>query len=129
MTTTNHLCNLCGLSLVLEPNSGFSEIHGLVNCKVSGGYDSTPGNGSGALDDTHQYKFSLCEFCLDWLFIQFKIPVEISDYMGTGSNSQKLEWVSAENRVSNDDWRGMKKEFFEEFKKRNRARMKKEDLH
>jgi len=114
-------CNLCGLSCRLTgPGSDFNELSGLIDCKVSGGYDSTPGNGAGALDDTTQYEFSLCEFCLDWLFVQFKVPVEVSDYMNPDSPKEK--WVSAKDRVCKDDWRGMKTVFFDEFKKRNQAR-------
>jgi hypothetical protein len=131
MTTKNHLCNLCGLSCK-PPNPSFSENEdlGLIDCVVSGGYDSTPGNGKGALDDVTQYKFSLCEFCLDWLFVQFKIPVEVSDYpiCQSAENFKYIRenWIPAKNRVENDDWRRMKKEFFAEFEKRNQARELKE---
>ncbi len=126
MTTKNHLCNLCGLSCK-PPNPSFSENEdlGLIDCVVSGGYDSTPGNGEGALDDTIAYEFSLCEFCLDWLFVQFKIPVTVSDYPifeTPGFNKRKFDWISAKDRVLNDHWRKMKKEFFAEFEKRNKAR-------
>jgi hypothetical protein len=114
-------CNLCGLSCRLAgPESYFNGLSGLIDCKVLGRYDSTPGNGAGALDDTTQYEFSLCEFCLDWLFVQFKVPVEVSDYMNP--DNPKENWVSAKDRVANDDWRKMKTVFFNEFKKRNKAR-------
>jgi hypothetical protein len=123
------LCNLCGLTLkLIGPASDFNEISGLVDCKVSGGYDSTPGNGEGALDDTMEYKFSLCEFCLDWLFCQFQIPVEVSDYWIPPTSSDfkptQFDWIPAKDRVNNDDWRKMKKKFFAEFEKRNLARNK-----
>ncbi len=57
-----HVCNMCGELCSLGPqrNKG-----GLVNQTVDGNYDSTPGNGQGALDDCTSYRFSLCEFCLD----------------------------------------------------------------
>jgi hypothetical protein len=125
--TSNHLCNLCGLSCA-APNLSFSkeqEDLGLIECVVSGGYDSTPGNGEGALDDTIAYEFSLCEFCLDWLFVQFKIPVAVSDYPiceSPGFSKSKFDWIPAKDRVVNDHWRKMKKVFFDEFEKRNQAR-------
>jgi hypothetical protein len=97
-----------------------SDSRGLIDCKVRGKYESTPGNGMGTLDDSTEYKFSLCEFCLDWLFVQFKVPVEVSDYMNP--NGPKEKWVSAKDRVHKDNWRKMKTVFFDEFEKRNKAR-------
>lgn len=115
------MCNLCGLTCVLghegHPSHG---PHGLINQAVSGGYESTPGNGYGALDDTTRYRFSLCEFCLDWLFSQFQIPVSVEDYMAPG---EKIEpWAPAQERVVRDDWRKMKAEFQSEHDRREVAR-------
>lgn len=120
-------CNLCGLPCDIY-GSIPEEIRtpsGLTDAKVTGGYDSTPGNGFGALDDCYQYKFSLCEWCLDWLFEQFIIPPEEK---GVGAFSHldgpPIEWKPARQRVEEDDWRTLKKEFAEEYKRRNQARSK-----
>ena len=76
------LCNLCGLSCVIGPSeSPASGPHGLIEATVTGGYESTPGNGCGALDDMVRHSFSLCEFCLDWLFSKFNVPVAVDDPM------------------------------------------------
>jgi len=119
------LCNLCGLSCRLrggdlERNS-FDSASGLIEARVSGGYDSTPGNGCGALDDTTAYTFSLCEFCCDWLFAQFKIPVATTKYMD-GDAPEDEPWRPAAERVAADDWRGMKAEFAAEAALRAAAR-------
>lgn len=108
-------CNRCGLSCAL----GRDENCGLINQTVSGGYESTAGNGLGALDDCTRYTFSLCEFCLDWLFAQFKVPVKLDDYMSGGESE---EWRPAAQRVAEDDWRKMKQEFQTEHDKRETAR-------
>jgi len=138
-------CNLCGLSLRLAP-APWDTPEGLVGAEVVGGYSSTPGNGSGALDDGEGYRFSLCEFCLDWLFDQFVIPVETFDPMAphvlqpgetveaamerTGGVVKLMAgpppepWRPAEERVRTDDWRGMKERFFNEKKRREASRKK-----
>jgi hypothetical protein len=89
---------------------------GLTETIVSGGYPSTPGNGGGALDDDTHYQFSLCEFCLDYMFSNFKIPVEVS------CSGQKEPFVSAEDRVKRDDWRKKKVQFFVEKYQRDNLR-------
>lgn len=103
---------------------------GLIDCKVSGGYHSTAGNGYGALDDSTSYRFSLCEFCLDWLFDQFKIHPATSnyvadlfkihsatsDYVAGGISDEP--WKPAAKRVKEDDWRRMKEGFFKEYHRR-----------
>lgn len=101
----NILCNLCGESCNLE-ESGFSEPNGLIEAKVRGGYFSTPGNGSGALDDGVTYTFSLCEFCLDYLFDNCVIPVKCKDMDGP------LEFETALSRVNKDEWRDRYKQLF-----------------
>lgn len=113
------ICNLCGLSCLLrkEEGSGMAEVGGLLNAEVWGGYESTPGNGSGALDDTTQYRFSLCEFCLDWLFEQFQVPVSTSD-----GCLETVAWRPAAERIDRDEWRKMKEPFFAEQRKRAEAR-------
>ena len=116
------LCNLCGLTRVLFPKNGERPSSGLcgLHTHVSGGYFSTPGNGYGALDDTTTYHFSLCEFCLDWLFEQFQIPVDISCYMG-GPDEAEV-WRPASQRVLEDEWRKDKKCFYNERDRRAIAR-------
>jgi hypothetical protein len=112
-------CNLCGLSCQLgdkSPPINFVENYGLIGANVVGGYFSTPGNGYGALDDMVDYRFSMCEFCLDWLFTQFTIPVKIS---GT-----EEAFKPAIQRVFEDDWRKEKETFYQEYLKRSNARSK-----
>jgi hypothetical protein len=138
------LCNLCGLSCML----GHIERspYGLIDATTNGGYDSTPGNGCGALDDMTRYSFSLCEFCLDWLFTQFQIRVSTDDptndfllkegetiedgikkhgIVQLVEREQPEQWVPASERVEKDDWRKDKKEFFQEKTRRDLARFKK----
>ena len=91
---------------------------GLVDAEVSGGYSSTPGNGSGALDDRTSYRFSLCEFCLDWLFSQFKIPPAVKDMDGDPIGP----WKPAAQRVMEDVWRIKRQEFFIDQRRRELAR-------
>jgi len=141
-------CNLCGETCGLD-NDAYKDgtdnctVGGLIDQEVMGGYWSTPGNGEGALDDTIAYKFSLCEFCCDWLFSQFKIPPAMRDYMapqGDGSDwgvflfpeeakavdeaVRKEVFRPAEQRVREDDWREEKEEYFVEAKRRDMARGK-----
>lgn len=106
-------CNMCGESCVI----GWDD-DGLIDCEVEGNYHSTPGNGDGALDDMTAYKFSMCEFCLDWLFCQFKIAPTVRDYV----YNQPETWKPAAERVANDDWRRMKDKFFAEYNRRNLLR-------
>ena len=93
--------------------------HGLIDAVVSGGYESTPGSGQGALDDCSSYKFSLCEFCLDHLFAQFKIPPTVVEY---GSGGGEYPFTPAAERVAKDDWRPMKEAFFAEARRRAEKR-------
>lgn len=117
------LCNLCGQSCSIEPEQMGGGLCGLINAKVSGGYHSTPGNGSGALDDGVEYKFSLCEFCLDWLFSSFVIPVEVND----GYDPPQV-WNPAMNRMlefklsSEDQYKEYKQKFYDScfIRERNR---------
>jgi hypothetical protein len=118
------LCNLCGESCALEssdPNDRI-EFGGLLNQLVMGGYFSTPGNGSGALDDFVSYHFSLCEFCLDWLFGQFKIVPTTDDPTDT---NYKEPWRPATQRVKEDDWRNQKDKFYAEANRRSIKRTEK----
>jgi hypothetical protein len=102
------LCNGCGYSCALTSGTR-TELGGLLMARVCGGYFSTPGNGCGALDDATAYSFSLCEFCLDWLFAQFKIPVATTNYME--GDAPDAPWKPAEARVAVDGWRKMKGKF------------------
>ncbi len=104
-----HLCNLCGLTCSLGVSPHIDRRGGLIEATISGGYESTPGNGYGALDDMTWYKFSLCEFCLDWLFSQFKIPVSTGE---PGTLAEVVPpWKPAAERVAEDKWRKWKTEF------------------
>jgi len=112
-------CNLCGHPCGVlgqaEDDPGDRRM-GLVEQAVRGGYWSTPGNGDGALDDNTTYKFSLCEFCLDWLFSRFAVPVTVFN----GVEDEPFR--PADQRVREDEWRGQKAAFFAEFEKRNASR-------
>lgn len=119
------LCNLCGFSCDLskeklpEWHQGeFRPEGGLIEEFVFGGYDSTPGNGYGALDDNVSYRFSLCEFCLDFLFQKFVIPPIIHD----NSDMDCTQFVPAKERVLRDEWRTDKQDFLDEAAKRDKAR-------
>lgn len=116
----NSVCNLCGHLCSLADHNGQVLDHaaGLIDAHVSGGYHSTAGNGFGALDDITSYRFNLCEFCLDWLFTQFVVPVETSCYL----SGEAEPFRPAEERVRNDEWRKMKEEFFTELEKRTLCR-------
>jgi len=114
-----HLCNLCGLPCWVDhpgvPDSVDTETNmGLIGAEVSGGYESTPGNGYGALDDLVTYSFSLCEFCLDWLFRRCVIPPT--------TNQTEEVFVGAADRVALDAWRKKKSVFYDEEMRRNGAR-------
>lgn len=117
---TERLCNLCGESCYFTQDNRsaddkrFGSNYGLIDCTVSGGYESTPGNGHGALDDLETYTFSMCEFCLDWLFKLFKIPPSLTD--------PDEKFVPAEVRVKNEDWRRQKRLFAECYGRRELAR-------
>lgn len=91
------LCNHCGLSCVLDNGM---ENYGLVNAVVGGGYFSTAGNGNGTLDDNTNYKFSLCEYCLDHLFQQFSIPPKVFHMYG-----EEESFRPARMRIQEDEWR------------------------
>lgn len=85
---------------------------------VVGGYDSTPGNGEGALDDMDRYSFVLCEFCLDHLFQMFRVPPKVEPEWGGGP----IQFRPAHVRVKEDAWRKQKDRFFAEEKRRADAR-------
>ena len=117
---TPRLCNRCGLSCALPPDEELvsPDNYGLIDATVYGGYFSTPGNGDGALDDMSRYTFSLCEWCLDWLFQQFKVPVAVYDNI----DYQPYPYRPAKQRVEEDEWRADKAGFYAEFERRNQAR-------
>lgn len=71
------ICNNCGNSCRAWRSKDDVEIHdayGLIETKVSGGYDSTE------LCDMTSYSFSLCEPCLKQMFDAFKIPPTVFDH-------------------------------------------------
>jgi hypothetical protein len=133
------LCNLCGLSINPAESSDnplhhdFDKDHCALQAKVMGGYFSTAGNGYGALDDTTAYEFCLCEFCLDWLFSKFKLPVKLSNYMQSQYDDSEYDcdpselhpvkvWRPAKQRVEEDGWRSYKEEWFKIYNEREGAR-------
>ncbi len=114
------LCNMCGLTCRLDPED--YETYGLIKETVTGSYHSTAGNGEGALDDCSRYTFSLCEFCLDHMFSQFKILPNVDDYVRSGPKDEPEVFRPASQRVTEDEWRSGKEKFFAEFNRRNEAR-------
>lgn len=113
-----YICNLCGESCSLGKGEYIDYKGGLIDAIVTGGYESTPGNGYGALDDLRSYKFSLCEFCLDHLFSKFKIPVTVMD----GVTLEYMDFKPAAQRIVEDDWRTWKQLFGEEQSRRAKLR-------
>lgn len=111
-------CNMCGktCAMCLDGDEYF-ENEGLILAKVSGGYPSTPGNGDGALDDMTQYEFSICEFCLDFMFSNFVIPPKVSENI-----TKQMTFVPAEKRVAQDEWREDKDNFYKRKSERDFAR-------
>ncbi len=67
-------CNLCGLPCDEDAGGNKMGDLGLIDARVRGEY------GSDALVDFMEYRFSLCEWCLDWLFDQFKVPMVVTDW-------------------------------------------------
>lgn len=122
-------CNMCGLESKIrseqdgEVNENSIIYNSILNdFAANGGYDSTPANGYGALDDGSTYSFSLCEFCLDHLFQKFKIAPKITSYMNYNGEE---EFLPAETRVRMSGFRKEnKKAFLEEQERRNKARNK-----
>lgn len=140
---TDRTCNLCGLSCLLGEGDHIT-LGGLIDAKVLGGYESTPGNGYGTLDDTERYSFSLCEWCIDWLFSQFRV-LAVDSYMDDlcprdGETADEAfarnggivklaretaappPWRPATERVAADEWRRMKDAFHAEKIRRDKAR-------
>jgi hypothetical protein len=80
------ICNMCGNSLLTSNHEG--AFHGgLVNAKVSGGYDSE------YLSDMSSYTFSFCEKCLASILLKCKIEPYISEYgfgEGFGDDCQDI---------------------------------------
>ncbi len=90
-----------------------------------------------------RHRFSLCEFCLDWLFGRFVVPVAVDDPMNDyvlrpgettdegmarmgcvrlAPRREEPPWRPAAERVKDDDWRKGKAEFFAEALRRAEAR-------
>lgn len=105
-------CNMCGK----ECEDDFNDILGL-HILVTGGYNSTPGVGNGALDDCTEYKCTICEFCLDHIFQSFQIPVSVKDYI----HSEYIDFVPALERVLNSNGSN-KAKFISDYYNRSRGR-------
>lgn len=99
------ICNMCGQTCCLVKFNNENENGGLINCEVTGGYSSTAGNGYGAFDDYTKIKFSLCEFCLDFIFsICEKKPMELNFVYGNPTLEE--EYVPSIQRVfDQQEWR------------------------
>lgn len=115
---SDKLCNMCGLTTKLKHQGTLdhNQFYGLINATVEGGYESTPGNGEGALDDTSTYTFSLCEFCLDHIFKNAVIPPIVDN------GQEKEDFRPAAQRVEEDHWRNYPEPFLTESTKRDEAR-------
>lgn len=101
-------CNLCGQTCAMflcSDNDGnlIYENEGLISASVSGGYPSTPGNGEGTLDDMTLYTFSLCEYCLEFLFSHMIIPPQLGDAFNNGPIDKV--YLPALERIKKDSWR------------------------
>lgn len=109
---------MCGLTTKLSNPDGMNpnQFYGLINATVQGGYESTPGNGNGALDDVSTYRFSLCEFCLDHIFKNAVIPPIVDN------GQEKEDFRPAAQRVEEDHWRNYPESFLTESAKRDEAR-------
>jgi hypothetical protein len=116
-------CNLCGLSCALTQwnEDGLWIANGVLNCTVHGSYHSTPGNGHGALDDCVSYTFSLCEWCLDWLFTHSVCPPMLSTMDGTKPFRPAAERVASWLKILGKP-APMEAEFLAELERRNAAR-------
>jgi hypothetical protein len=120
-------CNLCGESCLLPLPGGDAHgtsNHGLIRALVTGGYFSHPGRFSGALEDMTAYQFSICEFCLDWLFCQAKIPPRTFCWSGY---DEGFEWQSGEDiaKESEKNDTGALEAFRKESQRRAELRNKK----
>ena len=121
-------CNLCGLPCTVGlPGDDLHQDHtaGLLHAVAVGGYESTPGNGHGALDDMTAYHFSLCEWCLDWLFAQCRIPPLTTDERDGTPYPEPFR--PAAQRVAEDTWRTMKAAFTAQYERHATYRGKKPD--
>lgn len=86
-------CNKCGGPLCPAGTMNADNPHGLVEAKVSGGYDSYH-----LLDGT-VYEFSICEKCLREFFNACAIPPALSSYMGGDFESYAEERAAYERRL------------------------------
>lgn len=128
-------CNLCGRTCLLheiaagpeagpQPERPVRWVGGLERAVVTGGYESTPGNGppGAALDDCSRYSFSLCEHCLDFLFRAFAVPPVVRDCAVDGTPLEAIAFVPAAERVERDEWRKQKNTYRSEAATRAKAR-------
>lgn len=80
------LCNKCGECLCPLDTINHNVPHGLVDAKVTGGYNSYH------LFDCTSYIFSICEKCLRGLFIEFKIKPTINDVDFWEESEERSGW-------------------------------------
>ena len=111
-TRESWVCNACGGCLCPDGSANHDIPHGLVDAKVSGGYDSP------ALSDCTNYKFSVCETCLRKIFDGFAIKPEISEYMlgvlggDDVDRGEKYDEEAAARKKSDEENAASKAEFF-----------------
>lgn len=100
----SYRCNLCGgtmlpvdLDGVWQERACNAEVpHGLVDAKVSGGYDSR------WLFDITTYTFSFCEKCLRGLFEKCAIKPGVNDYAHGGAERYEDDSVAFHHRAWDD---------------------------
>ena len=95
LTRVPTVCNMCSgsMSPAEGPNKEYD--HGLVNCVVTGSYDSYH------IFDLTNYKFSICELCLRNMFNSFEIPPSVED-SHDGEESYEEDLKAYQNRLWKD---------------------------
>lgn len=92
------VCNLCGECLCPLGTMSEQYPHGLVDAKVTGGYESYH------LFDLTTYVFSFCEECLRKLFNQCKIKPIIYDATTSGPGVLEFEWKQDQDSYEERLW-------------------------
>ncbi len=87
------LCNKCARALRKNPNAG---LYGLIEHTYSGHYGSNP------LNDLTDYTFSLCEFCLADMFLEFKLPPKILDRLNRDHLDPEITWEEESSYIKNN---------------------------
>lgn len=120
-TRDSWVCNACGGCLCPSDSANHDVPFGLVDAKVSGGYNSP------ALSDCTNYKFSICESCLRKIFDGFVVKPEISEYhlgvLGGDdvATDERYEEEAAARKKSDEENAASKAEFFKLYEERRCA--------